>query len=485
MKKQAFNPYLPSFEYVPDAEPYVFNDRLYIYGSHDRFAGDQFCMNDYVCWSAPVDDLGDWRYEGVIYKASSDIDYKKDDQHLFAPDVCQGPDDRYYLYYQLHTENTISVAVADKPEGPFEFYGQVKYPDGTVYGKKSGDAYGFDPGIFVDDDGRIYLYVGFSPDKGLMRTGMLMRGNNMDSGFVVELESDMLTITGQQSPTVPGIVITEPGSEFDGHSFFEASSVRKINGIYYFVYSSILSHELCYATSDTPTGPFSFGGTIVSIGDIGLAGIDASKARNFTGNTHGGLVEIKGQWYVFYHRQTNQSKCCRQACAEPIDIDSNGRIQQVEITSCGLNGGPLSGTGTYEARIACNLWGKKGTFPYVDSNHDDMEGYPYFTQSGVDREDNPDQYIADMQDGSVAGFKYFNFGHENWLTVIYRAYGNGKLRVRTELDGPILATIDIYPSDDWIKGHDDISLPVGIKPLYFTYEGNSRCDFKEFSLIEK
>ena len=56
-KKQAFNPYLPSWEYIPDGEPYVFGDRLYVYGSHDKFGGKEYCENDYVCWSAPVNDL--------------------------------------------------------------------------------------------------------------------------------------------------------------------------------------------------------------------------------------------------------------------------------------------------------------------------------------------------------------------------------------------------------------------------------------------
>lgn len=63
-----FNPYLPSWEYVPDGEPHVFGDRVYVYGSHDAFGAPIFCVNDYVCWSAPVNDLSDWRYEGVIYR---------------------------------------------------------------------------------------------------------------------------------------------------------------------------------------------------------------------------------------------------------------------------------------------------------------------------------------------------------------------------------------------------------------------------------
>ena len=68
MKKQPTNPYLPSWEYIPDGEPYVFGDRLYIYGSHDKFGGEDFCVGDYAGWSAPLEDLSDWRYEGIIYK---------------------------------------------------------------------------------------------------------------------------------------------------------------------------------------------------------------------------------------------------------------------------------------------------------------------------------------------------------------------------------------------------------------------------------
>ena len=65
-KQQVYNPYLPLHEYIPDGEPHVFGDRVYIYGSHDREGGYTFCMEDYVTYSAPVDDLSDWRYEGVI-----------------------------------------------------------------------------------------------------------------------------------------------------------------------------------------------------------------------------------------------------------------------------------------------------------------------------------------------------------------------------------------------------------------------------------
>ena len=92
--KQVTNPYLPSWEYVPDGEPYVFDDRVYVYGSHDFFNGDLYCMGDYVCWSAPVDDLGQWRYEGVIYRKDQDPHNGDLQGNLYAPDVTIGPDGR-------------------------------------------------------------------------------------------------------------------------------------------------------------------------------------------------------------------------------------------------------------------------------------------------------------------------------------------------------------------------------------------------------
>lgn len=99
MKKQAYNPYLPLNEYVPDGESHVFGDRLYVYGSHDLAGGERYCMQDYVVWSAPVSDLSDWKYEGVSYRKDQDPSNPGGERALQAPDVAKGPDGRYYLYY--------------------------------------------------------------------------------------------------------------------------------------------------------------------------------------------------------------------------------------------------------------------------------------------------------------------------------------------------------------------------------------------------
>ncbi len=472
MKHQAYNPYLPSFEYVPDGEPRVFGDRLYVYGSHDQFNGRDFCLNDYVCWSAPLDDLGDWRYEGVIYRASQDPKNAKGNMHMNAPDCVQGSDGRYYLYYQLHLEKGTAVAVCDSPAGQYEFYGYVG-KNGNDYGDTKGDAYGFDPGVLVDDDGRVFLYIGFSPAPGLLKTLMGLRGAAIEGGYCLELERDMKTVKGEASLVVPGPAKAK-GTDFDGHGFYEASSPRKIGSRYYLVYSSILSHELCYAVSDRPDRGFRYGDTLVSIADIGYRG--NTVPINYTGNTHGGMVELNGRWYIFYHRQTNKIKCSRQGCAEKIAILPDGSIPQVETTSCGLNDGPLQGVGTYEARIACNLSAKSGIINTDNARKKDKKNeYPYFTQSGADRESDPDQYIANMKDGAWCAFKYFSFtGEEKSIRVTGR--GNGSFTVSTDQAGKqTVARVAL-------NGEARLTIPAGTYALYFTYHGADSADFVSFTI---
>ena len=67
--ERSVNPFLPSNEFIPDGEPRVFGDRVYLYGSHDVASSPtRMCAGDYVCYSAALDDLAAWRYHGVIYR---------------------------------------------------------------------------------------------------------------------------------------------------------------------------------------------------------------------------------------------------------------------------------------------------------------------------------------------------------------------------------------------------------------------------------
>ena len=470
MKKQGFNPYLPSWEYIPDGEPYVFDGRVYVYGSHDRFNGHAFCLNDYVCWSAPVDDLGNWRYEGVIYRKTDDPLNPDGRMCLYAPDVTVGPDGRYYLYYVLDKVPVVSVAVCDKPAGRFEFYGYVRYPDGTRLGEREGDQPQFDPGVLTEGD-RTYLYTGFCP-----------RGDKSRSGCMATvLGPDMLTVVEEPVFVLP----SEPyarGTGFEGHEYFEAPSIRKRGDTYYLIYSSVVMHELCYATSKHPTKGFTYGGVIVSNADMHIDTYKpADKPMFYGGNNHGSIVEINGQWYIFYHRQTNGHHFSRQGCMEPIRFLADGRIPQVEMTSCGPNGGPLAGRGEYPAHIACNLFCKDEEL-YVGTLGAWMDGrFPKITQDGKDGDEEPG-YIANMQDGATAGFKYFDCRGVRKVKIRVRGYCKGHFEVKTSWDGPALGTIPVDFTNVWTEYEADIAIPDGVHPLYFTYRGSGNASLLSFAL---
>lgn len=464
MKKQAFNPYLPSWEYIPDGEPYVFGDRVYVYGSHDFFNGFVFCQGDYVSWSAPVDDLSDWRYEGVIYPRNEDPMNKDGRMCLYAPDVTIGPDGRYYLYYVLDKVCVVSVAVCDTPAGKFEFLGYVHYPDGTRLGEKEGDEPAFDPGVLTEGD-ITYLYSGFCPRGDKSRTG----------AQVCILDKDMLTVIQSQKRIVPGIEY-EKGTEYEGHAFFEAPSIRKIDDTYYFVYSSTLMHELCYATSKNPTEGFKYGGVIVSNNDMHIGGYkEAELPVAYGGNNHGGMVKIKDDWYIFYHRQTNGTWYSRQGCAEKIKINEDGSIDQVEITSCGLNGGALRCKEFYPAYIACHLF-TKDPCPYVTGGD-----FPKIMQDGKDG-DEEIGYIANMKDSATAGFKYIDFKDVKQISIDVRGYGNGYFEVTTSIGGEVLAKLPVSNTNVWTTYTADIAIPDGIGSLYITYRGDSAPSLRGFEL---
>lgn len=479
--KQAFNPYLPSYEYIPDAEPYVVDGRVYIYGSHDIFNGLSFCMGDYVCWSASVDSLGDWRYEGTIFRREQDPASKGRISvacGMAAPDMQRGLDGRFYLYYFIGGTKMISVAVSDRAGGPYEFYGYVHYPDGTPIGKR-GEPYQFDPAVFLDDDGRLYLYTGFA----LTTNPILLRDNKptLHGPMCFELDPrDMLTVkVGPRYLGIPGKKEAR-GTPYAEHVFLEASSMRKFDGKYYFIYSSQKSHELCYAVSRYPDRDFSFGGVLVSNGDIGLAGVpDTRHARACTGNTHGSILKLGEEYYIFYHRHSNRKQSSRQACAEKLRFE-NGKFYQSEMTSCGLNGAPLAGEGTYPAYIACNLYGRFGTH-FLSMIKLPKFGTPYLTQTGGDRESGDDQYIANFCHGAVAGFKYFDLRSTRRIRVHLRGNARGTLTVRTAEHTPPITTIPITAHGDTIF-FADIQPQKEKTPLFFCYHGKGSFDFLDFTL---
>ncbi len=500
MKQQAFNPYLPLSVYIPDGEPHVFGDRVYVYGSHDKEAGQRFCMLDYEVWSAPVDDLSDWSCKGISYDKTLDPDQDENGRYkdMYAPDVVQGNDGRYYLYYALAGgafTGPIHVAVSDAPDGPFTYHGCVQNADGSPYWRNIT----FDPGV-INDNGTIRLYYGWAlaapqlvtgskVKQALMRKMMSVVEQKMfdktkaqikaepegiQGAFTVTLADDMLTVMSEPKRIVPGQV-DALGGPYEGHAFFEASSIRKIGDTYYFVYSSEVNHELCYATSKYPDRDFSYRGVIVSNGDIGYQGRKPEERAAMTGNNHGGLVCIKDQWYIFYHRQTHKTCFSRQGCAEPIRVAADGSIAQVPMTSCGLNGGPLVAEGTYPAVIACVLY--KGSMPHIDQRQQ-YSGIPYITNEGETR------YIADVVDQTVIGYRYFNYGSDQAEIEISLSTrgGEGRIFVREEEHGKNLGQIQVTSGEDWHENKAHIKMPKAVGGMYLVYEGQSPLDLLEISL---
>lgn len=382
------NPYLPNWEYIPDGEPRVFGDRIYVYGSHDRKDSIDFCDYKLKVWSAPVSDPTKWVCHGDIFRSRdghdspSDVDWT--DELLFAPDVVERGG-KYYLYaYIVNSKGC--VAVADRPEGPFRLLSRYEYDIPNHYDNGTF----IDPGVLVDDDGRVYIYCGYQ------------------GSFMCELKDNMYE-------AVPGSYKLDIIPTAEPHRFFEACSPRKINGTYYLIYSPQRGSCLDYATSDSPTGPFTYRGTIIDNG-IDFPG----------GNDHGSVCCINGQWYIFYHRMTNGTIMSRRGCVERIEILPDGTIPQVEMTSLGFEES-LNPYDFTQADTACVL-----------------KGGCYITETTVF-----ERPIVNVTDGCVMGWKYFDFGEDfasktMQIRLKLRGTGSrGRVHVRLDSeDGEELGTVD-------------------------------------------
>lgn len=352
------NPFLPLWEYIPDGEPRVFGERVYIYGSHDNAGSEHFCDYKLKVWSASIHDLNTWECHGHCFHTSSDRDHDSDtkewtDGELFAPDVVE-KDGKYYLFAYIMGAKGC-VAVSEKPEGPFQLISRYKY---SIPAGKDDDCFGngwfIDPGVLVDDDSRVYIYCGY------------------ERSFVAEINPENMyeVIDGSYQDDI--IPIEEP------FNFFEACSPRKVGDTYYLIYSPRKGNRLVYATSKSPKGPFEYQGIIVDNG-----------ADYPAGNNHGSICLIKDQWYIFYHRMTNNTIMSRRACVEKIKFLEDGTIPQVEMTSLGFLE-YLTPYAITPAEIACVLIG--GAF---------------VTERNIF-----ERAIVSITKGCIIGYKYFNFGQD-------------------------------------------------------------------------
>lgn len=474
----AINPYLPEWEHIPDGEPHVFEDpehpgkeRIYIYGSHDT-SKTSYCGPDLTVWSAPVEDLTDWRCDGVIFEYSSGA--KKDT--MYAPDVAvvneSDGSKTYYLYPNDQTTKRNSMVCKSKsPIGPFEPINLNSDTDPSSTG-----VMGFDPAVFVDDDGRVYGYWGFNKasmaelDPATMAT--VKPGTSIIDDAFLDYEDD------------------------DQIRFFEASSMRKINDKYIFIYSRKTrdgefglgksTATLAYLYSDNPLGPWTYGGTIIDARGKNTDSEGNTFAALAATNTHGSLAQVNGQWYIFYHRSiNNDGGYSRQGMAEPVNItfteDGKVKISEAEVTSEGMEMNGLDPFKLYSAGISCYTTG--GSYIQATWDKNDIGGA-----------------VSNNKNGAIVGYKYFNFtnfceGKKDCLNlrINYTGTGNdGIIKVRLDspyTDGKDLGTISVEKSDSQIApvtkmlSIDPEKIETGKHALYFLFETSSEsslCNLHSF-----
>ncbi|MCD7812864.1 MAG: family 43 glycosylhydrolase [Lachnospiraceae bacterium] len=469
------NPYMPLWEHVPDGEPRVFEyggeKRVYVYGSHDTMR-TEYCGKDYVVWSAPVDDLTDWRYHGTCYETS-------DGSVLYAPDVVQ-KGDTFYLYSAEQKGSCVYVSESKSPTGPF------------IHPRKT--ELGFDPGILVDDDGRVYAYWGFC------------------ACYCCELNEDMATIREGTLHAHPmEHTIASWLKEDDGHTgaedaFFEASSPRKVFGKYVYIYSKryftpvpelgVYTENngfLSYKYSDSPLEGFQPGGDISFNGGEILKNPDGTGTMSYRwGNNHGSIMEINGKWYVFYHRQTGTDEYSRQAMLELVDVamDQNGKIyigditykngepvssKPVEMTSQGAHINGLDAYQLISAGYACHLTDRR-------QQKKGSAVAKAYIRPVYEQEDTVSAPIVEITDGVTAGYRYLQFGANAPKTVTAFIQAKADLTVNVRMDdyrGRICAVLHMKAGESQATAEVTTGM-IGRHAVYFEFLSESEGVIAEF-----
>ena len=510
MAGQAQNPYLPLWEHLPDGEPRVFEDpdnpgklRAYIIGSHDTHYSE-YCGNDVRMWSAPVEDLTQWRDEGPIF--SYFVDGRWDT--MFAPDLVEVKDKAtgkktYWLYPHSRGWRRVGmVCKGDRPNGPFTPVNLT--PDGRAC--VDGSLIDFDPSVFVEnitdkndpdfDKGfRAYVFYGFQHSTAceLDQNTMYSKrpGTELIDPFIPASSHD-------------GRLLDKEGSEYKAlyqgqnpldFNFFEASSIRQVGNKYVMVFSGYSGKEyglgntnsaLRYAYGDSPLGPWRSGGVLVDSRGV-VPNEDGSHltTTNAAHNTHGSLQEINGQWYVFYHRPPRGFANARQPMVAPVKIEWDKKPV--------AKGGQVRITG-YDTFAANNEWtakasdGNEYTGAEVTSEGFQIFGLPpyqyysagiacYMAGPGSNEwlQDNHDVWLnhmdlAGIKNGGIIGFKYFGFGGLDKDTKGLKAFegtkqgdhtqlclnltpsGKGAFKIHVMLDGP-------YTNSTW-SGREIAVIPV-------------------------
>lgn len=309
--------------YTADPSAHVFNNRIFIYPSHDTATGTpendegaHFNMMDYHILS--MDSIGGKVTDHGVALHIKDIPWAG--RQLWAPDAAYA-NNIYYLYFPVKDKKDvfrIGVATSNKPEGPFV---AEKEP---IKG-----SYSIDPAVFKDDDGKFYMYFGGIWGGQLQR----WNDNKYDSADklrqpaeqailprVARLNADMKSFAeGVKEIKIvdkDGKLFTEKDND---KRFFEAAWMHKYNGKYYFSYSTGDTHFINYAIGDNPYGPFTYQGVILN------------PVEGWT--NHHSIIEINNKWYLFYHDvQLSGKTHLRNVKVTELKYNEDGSIQTINAS---------------------------------------------------------------------------------------------------------------------------------------------------------
>lgn len=446
-------------QFTADPTARVFNNKMYLFPSHDIPAPegqrqDWFCMADYHVFSS--ENLTDWTDHGVIVTQNAVPWVQPDSYSMWAPD-CVFKDGKYYFYFPSAPKGSrgfaIGVATADRPEGPY-----------TCEAEPIKGVMGIDPCVLIDDDGSAYIYW----------SGMGIRGAKLKSNMK-ELDGELTTMAPPQGAQGGGQGFAVGGQAMEGlpEGFKEGPFAFKRNGIYYLTFPWVRKENgtetLAYATSQHPLGPWDFKGIIMA------------EHENGCWTNHHSIVEYQGQWYIFYHRNAyspNMDKR-RSACIEKIAFNADGTIREVKPTLRGV--GLSNATNRIEIDRYSTLC-ENGEVAFLDTL-DTFKGWEVML---------PSKGWLQYKDVDFAAFK------DGYLVACVKADENTELTVREgNAKGKVIAKVKVTCKTGGQRPRDfsgqwmTVTAPVlyapkGVADLYITCDGAAvHLDWLQFKNREQ
>lgn len=416
--------------YTADPAPMVHGDTVYLCTSHDEdeTVGGFFTMNDWFVFSSK--DMVNWTDHG---SPLSYQDFSWSDGKAWAP-ACIERGGKFYFYVPL-SPNSIGVAVADSPIGPFT--------DPLDAPLVTGSHEYIDPSVFVDDDGQAYLYFG-NPDL-----------------WYVKLNEDMISYSGSIE-AIP--MTTESFGQRDGGErptlYEEGPWFYKRNDLYYMMYAaSGIPEDIGYSTSPGPTGPWTYQGIIMP----------NQSGHAFT--NHAGVIDFKGRSFFFYHTQElpGGGGFKRSTAVEEFSYEADGSFPTIDKTAEGV-------TESVEPLI-----------PYYR-----VEGETMAWGSGIEVEDSSEggRNLSNLENGDYVKVEDVDFltGSLSFEASVASAGSGGNIELRVDaVDGPLLGTCLVEPTGGWQQWQTvscEASGTTDIHDLYLVFTGGSgslfNLDFWQF-----